>query len=160
MGGLGAKGVWVGGPRGRMEGRGLWVTPLAAIHWSYIVETRGDIGARGATGFLLDCQRSLVEGLGLFVTTLVRIQHSEIVNTQGDIDVIGTCDGQSQAWVLRPSTGAICRFDMWAEEETATAGPIRMVIEAVDLVLMRSLGCTDVQARTADGDSIPLTTGY
>ena len=77
----------------------------------------------------------------------------------GDIAVIRTCDGQSHAWLLRPSTGAIYRFDVWAEEETATTRPIRMVIDAVDLVLMRSLGCTDVHARTADGDSIPLTTG-
>ena len=77
----------------------------------------------------------------------------------GDIAIIRTCDGQSQAWLLRPSTGAIYRFDVWAEEETVTARPIRMVADAVDLVLMRSLGCTDVHARTADGDSIPLTTG-
>ena len=77
----------------------------------------------------------------------------------GDIAVIRTCDGQSHAWLLRPSTGAIYRFDVWAEEELATTRPIRMVIDAVDLVLMRSLGCTDVHARTADGDSIPLTTG-
>ena len=77
----------------------------------------------------------------------------------GDIAVIRTCDGQSHAWLLRPSTGAIYRFDVWAEEETATTRPIRMVADAVDLVLMRSLGCTDIHARTADGDSIPLTTG-
>ena len=77
----------------------------------------------------------------------------------GDIAIIRTCDGQSQAWLLRPSTGAIYRFDVWAEEDTVTARPIRMVADAVDLVLMRSLGCTDVHARTADGDSIPLTTG-
>jgi len=77
----------------------------------------------------------------------------------GDIAVIRTCDGQSHAWLLRPSTGAIYRFDVWAKEETVTTRPIRMVIDAVDLVLMRSLGCTDVHARTADGDSIPLTTG-
>ena len=77
----------------------------------------------------------------------------------GDIAVIRTCDGQSHAWLLRPSTGAIYRFDVWAEEETATTRPIRMVADAVDLVLMRSLGCTDIHAQTADGDSIPLTTG-
>ena len=77
----------------------------------------------------------------------------------GDIAVIRTCDGQSHAWLLRPSTGAIYRFDVWAEEESATTRPIRMVADAVDLVLMRSLGCTDIHARTADGDSIPLTTG-
>ncbi len=77
----------------------------------------------------------------------------------GDIAVIRTCDGQSHAWLLRPSTGAIYRFDVWAEEESATTQPIRMVADAVDLVLMRSLGCTDIHARTADGDSIPLTTG-
>ena len=77
----------------------------------------------------------------------------------GDIAVIRTCDGQSHAWLLRPSTGAIYRFAVWAEEETATTRPIRMVADAVDLVLMRSLGCTDIHARTADGDSIPLTTG-
>ena len=77
----------------------------------------------------------------------------------GDLAVIRTCDGQAHAWLLRPSTGAIYRFDVGAEEETATTRPIRTGADAVDLVLMRSLGCTDIHARTADGDSIPLTTG-
>ena len=77
----------------------------------------------------------------------------------GDIAVIRTCDGQSHAWLLRPSTGAISRCAVGAQEDPPTPRPSRMGADAVDLVLMRSLGCTDIHARTADGDSIPLTTG-
>ena len=77
----------------------------------------------------------------------------------GDVAVVRTCDGRATAWLLRPSTGAIYRFEAWATDEMVTVDPIRIVLGGQSLRLAHSLGCTDVHVETTDGRYVPLTDG-
>ena len=77
----------------------------------------------------------------------------------GDVAVVRTCDGRATAWLLRPSTGAIYRFEAWATDEMLTVDPIRIVLGGQSLRLAHSLGCTDVHVETTDGRYVPLTDG-
>ncbi len=77
----------------------------------------------------------------------------------GDVAVVRTCDGRATAWLLRPSTGAIYRFEAWATDEMVTVDPIRIVLGGQSLRLAHSLGCTDVHIETTDGRYVPLTDG-
>ena len=81
------------------------------------------------------------------------------IGRPGDVSVVRSCDGQATAWLLRPSTGAIYRFEAWATDEMVIADPIRIVIGGQSLRLAHSLGCTDVHVETTDGRSVPLTDG-
>ena len=81
------------------------------------------------------------------------------IGRPGDVAVVRSCEGRAKAWLLRPSTGAIYRFDSWATDGMAVTSPIRTVLGADGLRLVRSLGCTDVHVETTDGRSIPLTDG-
>ena len=81
------------------------------------------------------------------------------IGRPGDVAVVRSCDGQATAWLLRPSTGAIYRFETWAADEMAIADPIRIVLGGRSLRLAHSLGCTDVHVETTDGRSVPLTDG-
>jgi len=81
------------------------------------------------------------------------------IGRPGDVAVVRSCEGRAKAWLLRPSTGAIYRFDSWATDGMAVTSPIRTVLGADRLRLVRSLGCTDVHVETTDGRSIPLTDG-
>ena len=77
----------------------------------------------------------------------------------GDVAVVRTCDGRATTWLLRPSTGAIYRFEAWATDEMVTVDPIRIVLGGQSLRLAHSLGCTDVHVETTDGRYVPLTDG-
>ena len=81
------------------------------------------------------------------------------IGRPGDVSVVRSCDGQATAWLLRPSTGAIYRFEAWATDEMVIADPIRIVLGGQSLRLAHSLGCTDVHVETTDGRSVPLTDG-
>tara|TARA_B100000809_G_scaffold156643_1_gene153971 strand:+ start:408 stop:1559 length:1152 start_codon:yes stop_codon:yes gene_type:complete len=81
------------------------------------------------------------------------------IGRPGDVSVVRSCDGQATAWLLRPSTGAIYKFEAWATDEMVIADPIRIVLGGQSLRLAHSLGCTDVHVETTDGRSVPLTDG-
>lgn len=81
------------------------------------------------------------------------------IGRPGDVAVVRSCDGRATAWLLRPSTGAVYRFETWATDQMVITEPIRIVAGGESLRLAHSLGCTDVHVDTADGRVVPLTEG-
>ena len=81
------------------------------------------------------------------------------VGEPGDLVAVGDwdCDGTSTPAVLRPRTGRLHLFDAWASPDaavTATPGPT----VPTGAIALEPRGCGEATVRTADGQSLELST--
>lgn len=81
------------------------------------------------------------------------------VGEPGDLVAVGDwdCDGTSTPAVLRPTTGRLHLFDAWASPDaavTATPGPT----VPTGAIALEPRGCGEATVRTADGQSLELST--
>jgi len=136
---------------GRIAAAGFMATGVAILAAASIAFFM----SRDTGGALIEPEPLVAEG-GPVVTYLGA---SYQIGRPGDVAVVRSCDGRATAWLLRPSTGAIYRFEAWATDEMVVAEPIRIVAGGQSLRLAHSLGCTDVHVETTDGRSVPLTDG-
>lgn len=81
------------------------------------------------------------------------------VGSAGDVVALGdwNCDGATTPAVLRPETGGVFVFDLWAPSaEPHAARPVRMVPGAVGL---EARGCGHAAVHLSDGSVLVVATG-
>jgi hypothetical protein len=82
------------------------------------------------------------------------------VGSEGDVLALGDwdCDGVTTPAVLRPSTGSVFRFDIWATAEAGlTVRPATTIMGAVGLRAdLAADGCARLVALLADGTAIEV----
>jgi hypothetical protein len=82
------------------------------------------------------------------------------VGQPGDLVVLGDwdCDGNATPAVLRPASGEVFVFAMWATAADVVVQPAAVVPGAVDLrVGEGARGCAGLAAQRADGSEVPVT---
>ena len=79
------------------------------------------------------------------------------VGRPGDVAVVRSCAGELSVWLLRPSTGALYRFDdPSADGGPVAVEPIQLATGGTDLTVQRVLDCDRLHLILPGGDEIEV----